>query len=64
MKNGRALNTSKPKIKTRKFGGHIYKIFDWCKDLDETRSEIQDLRNEGKQVRYSKNINGYSVWMR
>ncbi|PKH46808.1 hypothetical protein CVH13_00905 [Dehalococcoides mccartyi] len=64
MEKEKATNTKKFQIKTRKFSGQRYALFDWCGDLDETKLEIATLRNEGKLVRYSQNTNGYSIWIR
>ncbi len=51
-------------MKTRKFNGQQYTLFDWCRDLEEAKLEIANLREEGKLVRYSRNITGYSIWIR
>ncbi|AQU05225.1 hypothetical protein B1778_00320 [Dehalococcoides mccartyi] len=52
------------RIKTRKFGDNQYVLFDWCAELDEARLEVKELRDNGKFVRYSRNSDGYSIWMR
>lgn len=50
----------------RKFGGKVYKLFDWCASKEEADAELRELRDEGWLARriIPSSGEGYMIYRR
>jgi hypothetical protein len=50
--------------KSRKFGGKVYRLFDFAFNRSEAEQEAKEVRKDGSLVRVVRAGDGYLLWRR